>query len=562
MIASRDEARTAAEIAGRAALDGVSILRAVGSEPWRLMFDYAREYMAIAEPDRAFPDDTDDAVCPLCQQPLGPGARDRFVHFAEFLAAESQAHLADVSQRLEELQRGIGRIAIPTALDVSALRLVDPEDAPALADISTELQHVREGLEERRAVMATLDAPVADLPVRPNLVQGLEGAAAQLALRAEGLRAAARDETRPALLARLEELRALAGFDRDRDAIERLRAHLEMVAALRRCRSTCDTTLISRKNSELRDRYLTAEFDENFRDELAQLGLETLAVHPAGRTEHGENLVSIALDAAMRVRVRAVLSDGEIRAVGLAGFFADCRRIGANPPIVLDDPVSSLDHHRIRAVAHRLVDEARRRQVIVFTHSILLLWELWERATAQRVSLMPHWLRVEAGVPGGLMENTVPWEATGVRSRLGQLEQRLADARRIGDRTGDEYRRAVRIFYGDLRDTWERLVEELLFNGVIGRYTPGVQTQRLRMVEVTDEDFWLIDQNMTRTSMFEHSQAAGREQALPSDNEMRTDLQAMRDFSESIRRRLQEVDARRRRGQQPPPGTLASGDSG
>jgi hypothetical protein len=66
-----------------------------------------------------------------------------------------------------------------------------------------------------------------------------------------------------------------------------------------------------------------------------------------------------------------------------------------------------------------------------------------------------------------------------------------------------------------------RLVEELLFYGVIGRFAPGVQTQRLRKVEVTDEDFRVIELNMTRTSLFEHSQAAGRDLASPCECRIR-----------------------------------------
>ncbi|MGA4814767.1 hypothetical protein ACPA9J_02630 [Pseudomonas aeruginosa] len=39
--------------------------------------------------------------------------------------------------------------------------------------------------------------------------------------------------------------------------------------------------------------------------------------------------------------------------------------------VVFDDPVTSMDHVRKEAIAQRLVDEAAKRQVIVFTHDIL-----------------------------------------------------------------------------------------------------------------------------------------------------------------------------------------------
>ena len=43
--------------------------------------------------------------------------------------------------------------------------------------------------------------------------------------------------------------------------------------------------------------------------------------------------------------------------------------------------------------------------------------------------------------------------------------------------SGDAYRVAVRDFYSDLRETWERLVEELLLNGAVTRFQLGVKTQ-------------------------------------------------------------------------------------
>jgi hypothetical protein len=44
--------------------------------------------------------------------------------------------------------------------------------------------------------------------------------------------------------------------------------------------------------------------------------------------------------------------------------------------IVFDDPVSSLDYQWRSAVARRVVEESRRRQVVVFTHDVVFLLAL------------------------------------------------------------------------------------------------------------------------------------------------------------------------------------------
>ncbi len=54
--------------------------------------------------------------------------------------------------------------------------------------------------------------------------------------------------------------------------------------------------------------------------------------------------------------------------------------------IVVDDPVSSLDHARMEAVAKRLVKEAKAdRQVIIFTHNLFFHHAVFEEAKDMKV---------------------------------------------------------------------------------------------------------------------------------------------------------------------------------
>ena len=60
------------------------------------------------------------------------------------------------------------------------------------------------------------------------------------------------------------------------------------------------------------------------------------------------------------------------------------------------------------------------------------------------------------------------------------------------DKDGDDYHQGVKGFYAELRETWERLVEEVLLSRVVERYGSDVKTQSLKRVEVTDEDYKTI----------------------------------------------------------------------
>lgn len=68
--------------------------------------------------------------------------------------------------------------------------------------------------------------------------------------------------------------------------------------------------------------------------------------------------------------VEKVLSEGEIKAVALALLISDLELKGKKNPVVLDDPVNSLDNNIIRKFAERLI--ALPNPVILFTHNIWL----------------------------------------------------------------------------------------------------------------------------------------------------------------------------------------------
>ena len=76
-----------------------------------------------------------------------------------------------------------------------------------------------------------------------------------------------------------------------------------------------------------------------------------------------------------------------------------------------------------------------------------------------------------------------------VRERLPILDVMVNSLPDQGACPPAEYRAKDEEFYSKLRETWERVVEECLLNDVVGRFQPGVATQSLKGVEVTDADY-------------------------------------------------------------------------
>jgi len=472
---------------------------------------------------------------------------------AEARAVQAENELAD---RLTE----VANFKIPTREDAQAVLAVVEPVRPAAADDIDAAGGVFELAEERRQSVLAGATP-APGEWTPDIPQRLEG-------HAEGLRALATQQrrledasARAALQREVDELRARHALSVNlAPALKRLEL-LQRIRNLAVARQVCDTSAVSRKNSELRSAFLTADYEARLRREFGQLGLGHLPLKLSARTQAGHSYVSIVLDTPVSARNKEILSDGEMRALALACFFADAGRLVGVPPIILDDPVSSLDHQRVERVAQRLVAEARKgRQVIVFTHSLVFFHELWVRASAARVATSTHWIRTVLSVPGHVRASERPWEVQDVKPRLNDLEQRLAATKRIADTSTNEYRSAVSHFYTGLRETWERLIEEQLLGSVVERFRLGVETLRLSVVEVTSDDYAKVYFAMKRASEFSgHDRPVARELAPPTPDELARDLTEIRDYTKDLKVRHAKVDKERRARHAPPQGTLDLG---
>ena len=92
----------------------------------------------------------------------------------------------------------------------------------------------------------------------------------------------------------------------------------------------------------------------------------------------------------------------------------------------------------------------------------------------------------EAAGFGLISETDEPWIAQSVTKRIETLRGRLKGFNGAMDFTTDARRRSAKDFYTDLRETWERLVEEVLLGKVVERFNSEVKTQSLKGVVVED----------------------------------------------------------------------------
>ena len=371
----------------------------------------------------------------------------------------------------------------------------------------------------------------------------------------------AEPDQNPGEISRFAELTDKKRLSAELDAVVARRDDLAKRHCLQTCKANVDTGPIFRFLTARRRELVTPELQRLIADEIASLNLTHVPLCVAENTERGKNYFDVALQTNQNAKKARVLSEGEQTALGLACFLAEVGRLPGRHAIIFDDPVSSLDHVRLRKVAERLVKEAASgRQLIIFTHNLVFFQEVISASAAAnpQVPLLKNLVARSGSNFGIVTENEEPWIARKVTERIGSLERRVGEIPNDADFASDSHRKLCKDFYTDLRETWERLVEEVLLGGVVERYGAGVRTQSLRTVLVEDDDYRIIFAAMKRVSEFSgHDMAAGRQLPVADKATMRTDLEALSNYRRQVHGRKNALEQRRRALENPPPAQVA-----
>ena len=524
-------------------LDGHAL--PVGSSVWQLMWEAARKYgEAIAHPGHPFPDTLrPEALCPLCQQELDSTARSRLLRLEEYVSTK-------IRKQADEATSG----ALARKADLAA-KLKAAEDCLAKFDISKENVTLSGDLkywqEAARTRLASLDQwlngrsgiepmPVAVAARLTEMVTTLKGDM-------ETLIASANLEQAKTALDDLRELQAWIELGKYK---ERIAAHVRDLGRqkkLQQCVVVTSTAGITRLFNTLKDRYLNETLLKAYEKEFSALNLGRLKVKafPKADRDTARFLVDLEGRKHKTSKLSEILSEGERRALSLAAFLAEQSVGGGAGCLVFDDPVSSLDHLWAEVIAKRLATEAKIRQIIVFTHDLVFYDKLC--TAAESAGVQPSYQRLfrrEAGTAGHVDPSPGNWRSQKVKDRLKELKPKVAEAKITADRSPDKYERDGKDVYGRMRDTWERLVEELLFHKVVQRFSRNVATSELRYLSADPDILARIDAGMTRTSTFSHDNPIALTDPFPQPDEMEADLKELEDVAGWLKKHHDEVDKR------------------
>lgn len=516
------------------------MLAGTGSESWTALWEAARRFsQEQAYPEQAFPVVEDGARCVLCQQDLDHAVGHRLRQFEAFVASTTERELRQMREAFTRLRSSFTDLRTTTeAIDETLKEIrIDHEavaDAVAAALVTNESR--------RKAVVIALtedkDLP-ADCPALVSVARDADALAEQIEARVKTLRTSATDETRKRVTAEAQELRARKLLAQHEPLVLNEIERKKKIAAYGLCINDTTTNAITQKSTAVTKTAVSQKLKQRFKDELTNLAFRHVEVElrEAGGAE-GVLYHKLILTRAPGVELPRVVSEGEQRCLSIAAFFAELSTADDPSGIVFDDPVSSLDYRWREGVARRLVQEAKTRQVIVFTHDVVFLLRLKEFADEQHVAQLDQHVR-QLSKGAGVCAEELPWVAMPVRKKVGYLKNEWQAADKLfRDDHQAAYEKEAKHLYGLLREAWERALEEVLLGGIIERFRPGVQTQHIGTIaDITAEDCQTVDTAMTKCSKWLHDQAAAARAPVPEPPELKADIEALENWIATIHKR-------------------------
>jgi ABC-type dipeptide/oligopeptide/nickel transport system ATPase subunit len=513
-------------------------LPGVGSDSWRALWRAARDYsVSEAYVGDEFPVTTLDrgaAVCVLCQQPLLSNGTSRLQRFQKYMDDALDLSASNAERRITDAVNGFPELKFLRAADFAGhLEQIRMRDAPLADALSAFQVAVVDRQTDAAARLAGDECKL--MPAMGSVHTALRKLASRLKDEKDALEAVSDVQQRAIFQAEKAELEDRKVLAANRSSLIIRRGLLAIDAAYGKALAEIQTKGITQRANDLVDKHLTAAVAKRFDAERERFDILHLKVGLSRKSGQTKAEFEIDTQTKMTRVTSEVLSEGEQRALALAGFLTEVALTDGSGPIVVDDPVSSLDRDRSVKVAERLVEEACQRQVIVFTHDIIFFNELCRAADERGIEPVTTALFSDKDTAGKIDPAGMVWKGLNVAKRIGRIKNNLVPLTKLHATSPADYEYQIKNLYGRLRDTYERVVEEVIFRDVVRRGTDVIQTQLLRCVTLSDPLAIRFHIGMTRANTHSHDNPAADTVAVPKPDEVKKDIEGLEKLIQDLK---------------------------
>ena len=468
VLAERGSALSAAQFGGEP-------VQPVGTGAWRDLLAAAIAFSKEAYTADEFPAKVEDARCVLCQQILDEVSVNRLTRFYQVATNDIEAELEDAKRKLMGYAQTLDKVDLTFFAKENACRRTLQElDTVLEAAITAHVEGYRIVIEVLIRAVTDESDPSFSLLEHDSVTERLSTLIERLQQDNVKLQLVDSQSLIQALVLEQQLLNDRKHLAAQYEVVASTVEDLKWVAKANQCIRGFPTIQreVTSKQKALATELIAQGFIARFLDNCAALELEMpVQFRFAGDAGTTDRKIEIANASVSGIEPSRVLSEGEQTAAALADFLTEIELNGACAGIIFDDPVTSMDHVRKESIAQRLVDEASRRQVIVFTHDILFTNYLASAAEQKDVAFAGRTIwRDDANVPGAIDRLAFPHEYYEGASH--DRAKRYVDLART--LAGTPQRDALEKACGSLRTAYEDFIQKKLFNNVVRRWRENI----------------------------------------------------------------------------------------
>lgn len=444
------------------------------SKEFETFIQSAENYIKILDKPN-YPDESD--VCIYCMQPLQSEALELLNNYKTLLNDKTQEQLKEIKQQKEILIAEVSKVNDNLYFHQPTFGL----DNNQIAKQPEEITNYNKELGFLKTIFVT-DKVTDEIVFNFNyslIKEFLVNTKAKI----ENLLSKKKDlllnlnENETQLKSRISELKDKKLFLTKNAEIKSILKNHKTISKLNENSYNFNTASISFKTSEARDKLIKLNFQNIFQDELTALRKSNIKIELSFETAKGQSKVLPRIN---NHKLIEILSEGEQKAISLAEFLTELQLDTVKAPVIFDDPVNSLDHRIIDEVAKRFIELCKQRQVIVFTHSILLLNSLLQQSeldTSKKAGLKFNFRSVKNNFgETGIIDEVE--EINSYSYYIGKLNTVLSTKP-----NGKSEAKLAKEGYGHLRAAIEVCVEDDFLKKTIKRYRKGVAFPSLLRID-------------------------------------------------------------------------------
>lgn len=500
------------------------------TEEFKNFLSSAEAYIKILDKPE-YPEASD--VCVYCRQPLEQSAKELLTSYRALLNDKTEENIAKAKKEKQELISKVkNEVEARLQLNHESFGL-DDQDKPLqpqkLQDYNQQLADLKKTfVDDKVAEGSVFQFKYADY------IQFFTEKKSEVdkTLKEKSELLGNLDKKEKELKAKIAELKDRKLLSNKKEEVKKAISNHKVLSVLNNHSNAFNTSSISRKTTQAREELVSQNFNQIFQNELKSLRKSNLPIELSFGTDRGRSKLSHRIG---NKQLLEILSEGEQKAIALSEFLTELQLDNVKAPVIFDDPVNSLDHKIIDEVSKRLIKLSKERQVVIFTHSILLLNSLIQQSeltTNKQLGIDFNFIKVKSnfGETGIIDEVEEVNSYSYYTKKLHQVLEAKPNGR-------DEAQLAAE-GYGHLRSAIEVSVESDVLQKTIKRYVKGVAFPSLLRVkgDKIDEYKGALNDIYEKccTSIDGHS-SPEQVPSTPTIDELKSDYESFKEIRKKFR---------------------------